>query len=61
MIKLASYQQAKDLSAQIPALAALRIKQLDGNDYDPDSHGHNVCLEPGDDINFVSEYGVIRL
>ncbi len=58
MIKLTSYQQALQLVGQIPSLAALRIQQLEGDSgYDPDSHGHIVVLEPGDNIHDVPAFG----
>lgn len=51
MIRIRSYVQALKLKGQIPALAVLRLKQLEhGGGYSPDTHGYLIVIEEGDDI-----------
>jgi hypothetical protein len=57
MLRLRSAQEAKQLAGRIPALAVLRMVQLEGNDgrYDPECHGYVVVLEDGDDVSDLPE------
>ncbi len=57
MIRLKSYQEALAQKDKIPALALLRMQQLEGNDgqYCPESHGYLVILQDGDQFQNLPE------
>lgn len=59
MIRLKSYQEALAHKDQIPALALLRMEQLQGNDgqYCPESHGYLIVLQDGDHFHNLPEAG----
>ncbi len=55
MIRLYSSDQALKLRGSIPELAVLRSLQFQGSGYCPDTHGHIVVIEEGDDIAQVTD------
>jgi hypothetical protein len=52
MIKLTSSIQAEQHKGQIPAIAALRMKQLEGEDglYSPEAHGFVILVTEQDNV-----------
>jgi hypothetical protein len=65
MIKLTSSIQAEQHKGQIPAIAALRMKQLEGTDglYDPVAHGWLVVITEQDNVEHdfpeLGEHGLL--
>ena len=55
MIRLFSTDQAINLRGIIPELAVIRSIQFQSSGYSPETHGHIIVIQEGDDLTQVTE------